>query len=122
VLDQWFEQDVKPRLKGTSFMLRYADDAVLGFERQEDAERVFAVLAKRFEKYALTLHSKKTRLIARQVPPHGHLMLVKRSDCIRTNRHRLATCRMAMITRRGDRLASLLRSASACAAAMMMAS
>src|SRR5262252_6040304 len=30
VLDQWFEQDVKPRLKGTSFMVRYADDAVLG--------------------------------------------------------------------------------------------
>ena len=30
-------------------MVRYADDAVLGFERQEDAERVFAVLAKRFE-------------------------------------------------------------------------
>jgi group II intron reverse transcriptase/maturase len=64
VLDQWFEQDVKPRLKGTSFMVRYADDAVLGFERKEDAERVFAVLAKRFEKYALTLHPQKTRLIA----------------------------------------------------------
>jgi retron-type reverse transcriptase len=27
VLDQWFEQDVKPRLKGTSFMVRYADDS-----------------------------------------------------------------------------------------------
>ena len=68
VLDQWFEQDVKPRLKGTSFMIRYADDAVLGFERQEDAERVFAVLAKRFEKYALTLHPQKTRLIALHRP------------------------------------------------------
>jgi group II intron reverse transcriptase/maturase len=68
VLDQWFEQDVKPRLKGTSFMVRYADDAVLGFERQEDAERVFAVLAKRFEKYALTLHPQKTRLIALHRP------------------------------------------------------
>src|ERR1019366_7377148 len=68
VLDQWFEQDVKPRLKGTSFMVRYADDAVLGFERQEDAERVFAVLAKRFEKYALTLHPQKTRLTALHRP------------------------------------------------------
>jgi group II intron reverse transcriptase/maturase len=68
VLDQWFEQDVQPRLKGTSFMVRYADDAVLGFERQEDAERVFAVLAKRFEKYALTLHPQKTRLIALHRP------------------------------------------------------
>jgi retron-type reverse transcriptase len=68
VLDQWFEQDVKPRLKGTSFMVRYADDGVLGFERQEDAERVFAVLAKRFEKYALTLHPQKTRLLALRRP------------------------------------------------------
>src|SRR6516165_5349611 len=68
VLDQWLEQDVKPRLKGTSFMVRYADDAVLGFERQDDAERVFAVLAKRFEKYALTLHPQKTRLIALHRP------------------------------------------------------
>jgi len=68
VLDQWFDQDVKPRLKGTSFMVRYADDAVLGFERQEDAERVFAVLAKRFEKYALTLHPQKTRLLALHRP------------------------------------------------------
>jgi len=64
VLDQWFDEEVKPRLKGRSFMVRYADDAVLGFERQQDAERVFAVLAKRFEKYALTLHPQKTRLIA----------------------------------------------------------
>ena len=63
VLDQWFEEDVKPRLKGRSFMVRYADDAVLGFERQEDAERVFEVLPKRFAKYALTLHPRKTRLI-----------------------------------------------------------
>jgi hypothetical protein len=68
VLDEWFERDVKPRLKGTSFMVRYADDAVLGFERQEDAERVLAVLAKRFEKYALTLHPQKTRLITLHRP------------------------------------------------------
>jgi hypothetical protein len=42
---------------------------VLGFERAgRDAERVFAVLAKRFEKYALTLHPQKTRLIALHRP------------------------------------------------------
>lgn len=63
VLDQWFEQDVKPRLKGRAFLVRYADDAVLGFEREEDAERVFAVLPKRFAKYGLTLHPDKTRLL-----------------------------------------------------------
>jgi RNA-directed DNA polymerase len=63
VLDQWFEEEVKPRLKGKAFMVRYADDAVLGFERQEDAERVFGVLPRRFAKYALSLHPEKTQLI-----------------------------------------------------------
>lgn len=63
VLDEWFEREVKPRLKGRSFIVRYADDAVLGFAYKEDAERVFAVLAKRFLKYALTLHSHKTQMI-----------------------------------------------------------
>jgi len=63
VLDVWFEREVKPRLKGRAFMIRFADDALMGFEREEDARRVMAVLAKRFEKYGLTLHPEKTRLI-----------------------------------------------------------
>ncbi len=62
VLDRWFEEEVKPRLKGRAFIVRYADDAVLGFAREEDARRVYAVLAKRFEKFALKLHPEKTRL------------------------------------------------------------
>jgi len=59
----WFEQDIKPRLKGEAVLIRYADDAVLGFSREEDARRVLAVLPKRFGKYGLTLHPRKTRLI-----------------------------------------------------------
>ncbi len=31
VLDEWFEQDVKPRLAGQVFLIRYADDFVIGF-------------------------------------------------------------------------------------------
>jgi hypothetical protein len=31
VLDVWFEQEVKPRLKGRAFLVRYADDFVMGF-------------------------------------------------------------------------------------------
>ena len=31
VLDDWFERDVQPRLKGRSFLIRYADDFVMGF-------------------------------------------------------------------------------------------
>lgn len=75
VLDKWFERVVKPRLKGRAFLVRYADDAVLGFEREEDARRVMAILPKRFDRYGLTLHPDKTRLIdfrspvRRAVPP-----------------------------------------------------
>ena len=54
---------MKTRLNGRAFMVRFADDAVLVFERREDAERVMAVLPKRFEKYGLTLHPEKTRLV-----------------------------------------------------------
>jgi group II intron reverse transcriptase/maturase len=63
ILDVWFHEEVKPRLKGRAFLLRFADDALMGFEREEDARRVMAVLPKRFEKYGLTLHPDKTRLI-----------------------------------------------------------
>jgi group II intron reverse transcriptase/maturase len=63
VLDQWFETEVKPRLKGCAQLIRYADDAVLCFQNEEDARRVYAVLGKRFEKYGLTLHPDKTKLV-----------------------------------------------------------
>lgn len=63
VLDVWFEREVKPRLKGRAFLIRYADDAVLGFSLEEDAQRVLEVLPKRFAKYGLTLHPEKTRLV-----------------------------------------------------------
>ena len=47
VLDQWFEHEVKPRIRGRAFEVRYADDAVLVFEHEDDARRVLGVLAKR---------------------------------------------------------------------------
>jgi RNA-directed DNA polymerase len=63
VLDEWFEKEVKPRLKGKAFEVRYADDAALFFQYREDAQKVLEVLPKRFEKFGLTLHPQKTRLI-----------------------------------------------------------
>jgi RNA-directed DNA polymerase len=63
VLDTWFEETVKPRLQGRAYLIRYADDAVLVFEREGDARRVLDVLPKRFGKYGLTLHPEKTRLV-----------------------------------------------------------
>jgi retron-type reverse transcriptase len=61
VLDVWFEREVKPRLKGRAFLIRYADDFVIGFACEQDARRVWDVLPKRFGKYGLTIHPKKQR-------------------------------------------------------------
>jgi hypothetical protein len=69
VLDVWFEREVKPRLQGRAFLIRYADDFVMGFTCAEDARRVLEVLPKRFGKYGLTLHPDKTRLVAFRPPP-----------------------------------------------------
>ncbi len=71
VLDVWFEQDIRPRLRGWAILIRYADDFVIGFGQEDDARRVLAVLPKRFGKYGLTLHPEKTRLIdfRRPSPP-----------------------------------------------------
>jgi group II intron reverse transcriptase/maturase len=63
VVDEWFEQEVKPRLKGRAFLVRYADDFVMGFACEEDARRVLDVLPKRLGKYGLTIHPDKTRLL-----------------------------------------------------------
>src|SRR6202007_1902070 len=56
VLDVWFEQAVKPRLKGRAFLVRYADDLVMGFACEEDARRVLEVLPKRLGRYGLKIH------------------------------------------------------------------
>ena len=71
VLDVWFDRDVKARLKGKAFLVRYADDFVLGFEYEEDALRVMDVLPKRFEKYGLTIHPTKTRMVDFRRPRGG---------------------------------------------------
>jgi RNA-directed DNA polymerase len=63
VLDTWFEEVVRPRLRGAAHWIRYADDAVLVFAREDDARRVLAVLPKRLAKYGLRLSAEKTRLV-----------------------------------------------------------
>jgi group II intron reverse transcriptase/maturase len=62
VLDEWFEDVVQPRMRGAASLVRFADDAVLVFAREDDARRVAEVLPKRFAKYGLKLHPEKTRL------------------------------------------------------------
>ena len=68
VLDEWFEQEVRPRLKGEAFLIRYADDFVIGVAREDDARRIMEVLPKRMSKYGLTVHPEKTRLVRFQPP------------------------------------------------------
>jgi group II intron reverse transcriptase/maturase len=68
VLDVWFETEVKPCLRGHAYLIRYADDFVIGFVYEEDARRVWEVLPKRFAKYGLTLHTDKTKLVPFQRP------------------------------------------------------
>ena len=64
------ERDVKPRLQGPAHLVRYADDVVIFFSREDDARRVMDVLPKRMEKYGLTLHPEKTRLVEFRRPNH----------------------------------------------------
>ena len=70
VLDEWFEEVVRPRLQGAAWLIRFADDFVLVFELEADARRVLEVLPKRFGRYGLALHPDKTRLV-RFEPPRG---------------------------------------------------
>jgi RNA-directed DNA polymerase len=69
VLDEWFARDVQPRMKGQAFLIRYADDFVIGFTDESDAHRAMDVLPKRFGKHGLTIHPVKTRLIPFRRPP-----------------------------------------------------
>ena len=63
VLDEWFEDEVRPRMAGTCTLVRYADDFVMTFKNHHDAKRVLEVLGKRLARYGLTLHPDKTRFI-----------------------------------------------------------
>ncbi len=68
VLDKWFEREVKPRLHGPAFLVRYADDFVIVCSREDDARKVLEVLPKRLARFGLTLHPDKTRLVPFHMP------------------------------------------------------
>jgi hypothetical protein len=63
VLDEWFDVEVRPRLRGRCTLVRFADDAVMAFEEILDAKRVLGVLGKRLARYGLTLYPDKTRFV-----------------------------------------------------------
>ena len=63
VLDEWFEHDVKPRLKGEAYLSRFADDFICCFELESDAVRYQTVLPKRLARYSLSVAEEKTKLL-----------------------------------------------------------
>jgi group II intron reverse transcriptase/maturase len=63
VLDLWVQAWRKKVARGEMVVVRYADDAVLGFQYREDAEKFLEQLRERVRKFGLELHPEKTRLI-----------------------------------------------------------
>jgi group II intron reverse transcriptase/maturase len=63
VLDLWVQAWRQKVARGDVIMVRYADDAVLGFQYREDATKFLEELQERVRKFGLELHPEKTRLI-----------------------------------------------------------
>lgn len=63
VIDSWFETTVKQHCRGRVALFRYADDAVICCQYEQDAQRIKAALAKRLAKYGLKLNEQKTQLV-----------------------------------------------------------
>ncbi|CAB1058445.1 Retron-type RNA-directed DNA polymerase (EC [Olavius sp. associated proteobacterium Delta 1] len=71
VLDDWYVKEVQPRMKGKCFLIRFADDFIMGFQYETDAKRLMEVLPKRFNRFKLDLHPEKTKLIPFGKPPQN---------------------------------------------------
>jgi group II intron reverse transcriptase/maturase len=73
VIDSWFETTVKQHCRGRVALYRYADDAVICCQYEQDARRIKAALAKRLAKYGLKLNEQKTQLVrfSKQGKRHG---------------------------------------------------
>ena len=63
VFDLWADRWRKRHARGQVIIVRYADDIVMGFEHEGEARRFMADMRQRMEKFALSLHPEKTRLI-----------------------------------------------------------
>jgi len=62
-LDLWAERFRQRETTGDMIIVRYADDFIVGFEHEHDAQRFLDALRERLEEFALSLHPEKTRLI-----------------------------------------------------------
>ena len=73
VLDDWYVREMKGKLHGKSFMVRYADDFVMGFSLKRDALAMLAAIKERFAQYGLQIHPEKTQLVGFKRPPKYEL-------------------------------------------------
>jgi RNA-directed DNA polymerase len=64
VLDLWFEKKYKPKCLGFTFMTRYADDFIVGFQKKEEAIQFLEDLKKRFAEFGLEIAEEKTQIVA----------------------------------------------------------
>ena len=80
VLDKWFVESVQPACEGRTFMVRYADDFVMGFESLEDAQKVERVIEKRFVRFGLKINAQKTRRVRFKRPPGGGAPLEEKPE------------------------------------------
>ncbi len=62
-IDLWFEKRIKPKLKGRAMLIRYADDFVVAFQYQHEAEQFYVALPNRLRKFKLDVAPEKTDLI-----------------------------------------------------------
>jgi RNA-directed DNA polymerase len=62
-LDLWFQKVVIPLCSGEACLIRFADDFVCAFEKEEDARRFYEALAERLGKFNLELSAEKTQII-----------------------------------------------------------
>jgi RNA-directed DNA polymerase len=67
-LEEWCEHEVQPRMRGRGFLMRFAEDFVIGCEVEADARKSMAVLPKRFPRFGLSIPPTKTALIAFRKP------------------------------------------------------
>lgn len=63
VLGVWFEKEIRCRLRGTSELIRYADDGLVHCRSREEAEQLLLRLKDRFAEYGLELHPENTRIV-----------------------------------------------------------
>lgn len=64
VIDEWVCKMIQPYLKGKVQLFRYADDAIICCEKEEDAKKIRETLKKRLERYKLHLNEEKTKMVS----------------------------------------------------------